>query len=177
MHCFREKGYAATTIGDISERAGHTKGAFYFHFNTKEELFFHILKFRSQLRRGWTEIPRNYISSTTTLEEVILMTLLELERMLQDERKWFMVMTDFYIQTQRDPESRNRLREHYGAWVTEIATFVDVLKDGGWIAYDKDSRRIAEQIWAFSEGYSATTILFGEFDMDTLLHGLVKLVD
>lgn len=35
---FVERGYAATSIRDISERLGMTKGALYYHFPSKEDL-------------------------------------------------------------------------------------------------------------------------------------------
>ena len=34
----RRKGYIATTIDDICQHSGVTKGAFFHHFKTKEEL-------------------------------------------------------------------------------------------------------------------------------------------
>ena len=34
----REKGYSATSVDDLCERAGVTKGAFFHHFRSKEEL-------------------------------------------------------------------------------------------------------------------------------------------
>ena len=38
LQVFREKGYSATRIEDICEAAGLTKGSFFHHFSTKEEL-------------------------------------------------------------------------------------------------------------------------------------------
>lgn len=38
MQVIREKGYAATTVEDICQVAGITKGSFFHHFKTKEEL-------------------------------------------------------------------------------------------------------------------------------------------
>lgn len=35
---FRERGYAGTSIRDVSERIGTTKAALYYHFRTKEEI-------------------------------------------------------------------------------------------------------------------------------------------
>ncbi|MYV99373.1 ScbR family autoregulator-binding transcription factor [Streptomyces sp. SID3343] len=35
---FDERGYAGTSISDITERSGHTSGAIYFHFTGKENL-------------------------------------------------------------------------------------------------------------------------------------------
>lgn len=102
--------------------------------------------------------------------------MLELESRMKDDRKWFMVLIEFYLQTKVDPEARDKLRKHYRAWIAEIAEFIDVLKEGDWVAADKDSFQIAAQMWAFSEGYSATAFLFGEYDPDTLLTGFVKLL-
>jgi TetR/AcrR family transcriptional repressor of nem operon len=38
LHVIRAKGYAATTIDDICHRAGVTKGSFFHHFKSKDEL-------------------------------------------------------------------------------------------------------------------------------------------
>ena len=38
MHLIRQKGYSATTIDDICAAAGVTKGSFFHHFKTKDEL-------------------------------------------------------------------------------------------------------------------------------------------
>ncbi len=35
---FRQNGYSATSVNDICDRAGVTKGAFFHHFTSKEEL-------------------------------------------------------------------------------------------------------------------------------------------
>jgi TetR/AcrR family transcriptional regulator, transcriptional repressor for nem operon len=38
LHVIRAKGYAATTVDDICLRAGMTKGSFFHHFKSKDEL-------------------------------------------------------------------------------------------------------------------------------------------
>lgn len=38
LHVFRTKGYAATTVDDICHEAEVTKGSFFHHFKTKEDL-------------------------------------------------------------------------------------------------------------------------------------------
>jgi AcrR family transcriptional regulator len=40
---FAELGYAATTMVEVGQRAGVTKGGVYFHFAGKEDLFFAVL--------------------------------------------------------------------------------------------------------------------------------------
>jgi len=38
LHVIRAKGYAATTIDDVCHKAGVTKGSFFHHFKSKDEL-------------------------------------------------------------------------------------------------------------------------------------------
>src|SRR5881628_2601613 len=38
LHVIRAKGYEASTVDDICEAAGLTKGSFFHHFDSKEEL-------------------------------------------------------------------------------------------------------------------------------------------
>jgi TetR/AcrR family acrAB operon transcriptional repressor len=38
--CFREEGYHRTTVDDIAARAGLSKGAIYWHFKGKREVFY-----------------------------------------------------------------------------------------------------------------------------------------
>ena len=38
LHVIRVKGYAATTVDDICHEAGVTKGSFFHHFKSKDEL-------------------------------------------------------------------------------------------------------------------------------------------
>ncbi|MDT3426432.1 AcrR family transcriptional regulator [Paenibacillus forsythiae] len=49
---FSRKGYAATSIADISRATGHSKGHIYYHFKSKEELFVALAQ---QTMRRWGE--------------------------------------------------------------------------------------------------------------------------
>lgn len=41
---FDERGYAGTSISDITARSGHTSGAIYFHYTSKERLALAVVK-------------------------------------------------------------------------------------------------------------------------------------
>jgi AcrR family transcriptional regulator len=41
---FAQKGYAATSIEDISSASGSSKGSIYYHFKSKESLFIYLLE-------------------------------------------------------------------------------------------------------------------------------------
>ncbi|MGO4547978.1 TetR family transcriptional regulator [Paenibacillus sp. 2TAB23] len=120
MNCFSEKGYAATTLGDIVARTGHTKGAFYGHFTNKEQLFMHVLDYQLQLTNGWTDIPKQYSPADTTLEEVLSITLTSLGQMVKGVDKWIVVLIDFYQQTKHDSEIHGMLKGKYRKWIAGI---------------------------------------------------------
>lgn len=46
VHVFSKKSYAATRLEDIADEAGVTRGAIYWHFGNKKELFIAIFKER-----------------------------------------------------------------------------------------------------------------------------------
>jgi AcrR family transcriptional regulator len=176
LKCFSEKGYAATTLGDIVERTGHTKGAFYGHFESKEQLFMHVLEYQIQLTNGWWNIPKEFNPAGTTLEEVITYTLTRLSEMLKGIDNWIVVLVDFYQQSKHDSVIQSLLMEKYREWVAGIKALVIVLQDLGWIPQNKDAQLIAKQVIAFNEGYTIFSVLFGDRDPQVLIKGLIKLM-
>ena len=56
LHLFAERGFASASIADIAEAADITKGAIYWHFDSKDALFKAIL---DQIRRDWQNAVRD----------------------------------------------------------------------------------------------------------------------
>jgi AcrR family transcriptional regulator len=52
MKLFSLKGYHSSSLQDILRASGSSKGGFYNHFKSKEDLFFHVLK---RARSVWQE--------------------------------------------------------------------------------------------------------------------------
>lgn len=176
MKCFSENGYAVTTISDIVELTGHTKGAFYGHFKSKEEFFIHILDYQFQITDGWTDVPKGYSPADTTLEEVLAITMRRLTEKLHGVDNWIIVLVDFYLQTKDNPAYQEQLRKKYREWVEGIETLIRVLQEGGWVSREKDASLISKQVIAFNEGYTIFARLFGGSYPQALTQGLVKLM-
>ena len=49
LHIVRQKGYAATTVDDICREAGVTKGSFFHHFKSKDELALAAIEYWEQM--------------------------------------------------------------------------------------------------------------------------------
>jgi TetR/AcrR family transcriptional repressor of nem operon len=52
LHVIRAKGYAASTVDDVCARAGVTKGSFFHHFKSKDELALAAVKHFSAMAQG-----------------------------------------------------------------------------------------------------------------------------
>src|SRR5216683_4183005 len=55
LRLFAERGFASASIAEIAEAAGITKGAIYWHFDSKDALFKGIL---DQIRHDWQDVVR-----------------------------------------------------------------------------------------------------------------------
>lgn len=123
---FSTSGYEHATVDDISHAAGYSKGAYYFHFSTKDDILLELL-------RMWTE------SRTAVLAEG------EIDRMSPDELRdtlagffsyadsprWPGVLLEFWAQAVRNKEVSNRLTAAYSVWRKRITTaFEAVARDG-----------------------------------------------
>jgi AcrR family transcriptional regulator len=88
---FRERGFAGSTVEEITERAGFSRGAFYSNFESREQLFIELLHrrvydqftrmlaqrprkgtARAQMRRNAAELARRYESAERWLFELWL---------------------------------------------------------------------------------------------------------
>lgn len=66
---FREKGYEDTTLQDIIDKSGTSRGAFYHHFRAKEDLLFRMAWYFDQSYEDW---KRSLPSGISTLEKLSL---------------------------------------------------------------------------------------------------------
>jgi len=60
LHLFAQRGFSSTSVDDVATAAGVTKGAMYWHFSSKEEIFHAIL---DRIRQQWLEIVHVPVSA------------------------------------------------------------------------------------------------------------------
>lgn len=70
---FMEKGYEETTLQDIIERSGSSRGAFYHHFRSKEDLLFTMAWYFDQDYDGWLEKQDPLADSVDLLYDFIIL--------------------------------------------------------------------------------------------------------
>jgi TetR/AcrR family transcriptional repressor of nem operon len=83
MKLFSLKGFVNTSVNEIIEAVGSSKGGFYNHFASKEDLFFEVLAHAQQMWRGRVLFGLNEIQSP--LEKVIALLGNYRDRYLKDD--------------------------------------------------------------------------------------------
>jgi AcrR family transcriptional regulator len=61
LHLFAQRGFSSTSLDDIARAAGVTKGAIYWHFASKDEIFHAIL---DRIRAQWQDVVHVPVSTT-----------------------------------------------------------------------------------------------------------------
>lgn len=112
LQLFSSSGYEHATVDDISAAAGYSKGAYYFHFSTKDDVLLELL-------RIWTEDRTTSLASETPDGSMTgdgMQTMLAALFSYQAAPQWPGVLLEFWAQAIRNPEVSKRLTQAYAGW-------------------------------------------------------------
>ena len=154
VELFNEIGYPATGLGDIIERAEMTKGALYYHFDSKESLATAIIEEGSaKLVAAFRNITA---SSAPALESIIhgIFVVADLLRTDQIARSGTQLLRAF-------GEFNDAAARTYDSWVAEMTERARQAIDEGDLRDDLDPQAVGETIVGLMLGVellaSATT--------------------
>jgi AcrR family transcriptional regulator len=139
VELFNEIGYPATGLGDIIEHAAMTKGALYYHFESKESLATAIIE---QASDNLTEAFRSITaSSAPALESIIHGVFVVADLMSTDQiaRSGMQLLRAF-------GEFNDVAARTYGGWVTEMTERARQAIDEGDLRDDVDAQAVGETI-------------------------------
>jgi TetR/AcrR family transcriptional repressor of nem operon len=174
MELFRKHGFHNTSLAQILRSASITKGGFYFHFKSKEELGFGVLELAKDF---WMEnvvaaIAHEPDARTRMRRMVEIMT-----RMYRGEIfhgcALLAVLTAEMMESQS--EFAARIRGIFAEWQKSIVDILEQGKAEGVFRKDVDSRALALILIGCCQG----TTMMGHLDpqrvdYDLLLHDLEK---
>jgi AcrR family transcriptional regulator len=104
---FAREGFEAARIEDIAAETGHTRGAFYAHFKSKEDLFFALLE--QQVKEHVQKIQALLERCSTVEECVESMRDYYVARVA--DRQWVMLMLEFKLFAVRHRDMRAKLAQ------------------------------------------------------------------
>jgi AcrR family transcriptional regulator len=98
---FARRGFAATSLDDIADEAGFSKGAVYSNFASKEDLFLAVLD--EHVGRQEADIEGRIDFSQTTGEQIAEAGHVFMD-LFQQERTWYLLSYEFLAYAARHPE-------------------------------------------------------------------------
>jgi AcrR family transcriptional regulator len=115
--CFAERGYHGTTVDAIAERAGVSKGAFYWHFESKRDVFTALVD------RVVGEVQPVYreLAATPSARTALRQMLEAGPSLAEDSLALADASLEYMAEARRDPRLSRRLAAHLEIGRTLVA--------------------------------------------------------
>ena len=125
--CFARKGFAQASLDEVAAEAGLTKGAVYWHFTGKNDLFFALLDARcAEMDQHMPSVVAAAMAAGKASGDpkTALITLIAgIVRRLAADPDWPRLFIEFFGQT-RDPAVRSRFGQRYRESYADVAAMI-----------------------------------------------------
>ena len=153
---FLERGFHATSLDDIAEAAGYSKGAVYSNFGGKAQLFLAVLDAHLELRaQAYTDVALEGHDLDETYRAVARF------RLEADEREpaWEPLLLEFWTYAARRDELRAAVSERREWFLDVIAELIETLANRHGVAYTIPLREVARGSAALLRGMAVERML------------------
>lgn len=122
LTCFSRKGYHQTTMDDIVAESGLSKGALYWYFESKKELFLSLFQeVMGQFSQTWESIVNEKASATDKLLSSLALFRTEFKEFVP----FFGVLMEAWALTLHDEDVENLTRELYEPYLDIMTRIVE----------------------------------------------------
>jgi len=146
---FARNGYDRATVDEIVREAGFSKGAFYVHFESKDDLFWAMLEER--IDRQLDSFREALDSSLPVAQnlQTILGSAFDLNR---NDPLWSALFMEFVAHSARNDRVRERLAALYHSWRSFAIEILTQGRDEGLVRKDIDVEFAASVLISVVEG-------------------------
>jgi AcrR family transcriptional regulator len=130
LKLFSTSGYEHATVDDISREAGYSKGAYYFHFSTKDDILAELLRMWTEDRTRVLAAFEGEASSAEGLRDVLAAFF------TYEESRWPAVLLEFWSQALRNEEIGRKLTTSYAGWRSQLSEAFAQAASAGAISLD-----------------------------------------
>ena len=142
---FGSKGFASTSVAEITDKAGYAKGSFYRHWNSKDELFLQIIE---QKFKRYRATRHEKIREAHNLEEAMNIIWDFLETILND-RDWSSIFLEFTVYSATNEPLRKLMNK--SDYRLNNRVFADLVREH--VETDFPPEKIGALNTAMFEGY------------------------
>lgn len=173
-HLYALKGFSATSMREIAKEVGVTKAALYYHYDSKEELFFDIVK---DSFKELTQIHEKLVDSDLPVWAILsewVEKMIYFSRLKHDH---WLIINKFSSGTLKD-----RMFEEFSRfWKVSFNSIVQILEKGtvhGEIRTDVDIRLMAGAVFGIMHGQFTVTfrenVKINDNKMQSMILGILK---
>jgi AcrR family transcriptional regulator len=152
LSVFSAKGYAAATLDDVAKAAKVTRGAIYWHFKSKADLYNTLTQ---ELSARGASVVQQALSEGGTLLEILRRIFVRQCALIEDDKEARAVMELALFKTGLDPELRTGRKKQIEEGTALIAGITEAMRAGtmqGILRNDMDPADMARAFIAFENG-------------------------
>lgn len=121
MELFAQKGYEATSVEEITSIVGIAKGTLYYHFTSKEEIFYFLIEEGMKLLKNSIEIKTSKYENS--IDKIKAIVLIQIKSIVKCENLITLVISQMWGREERNIRCRNYVYEY-------IKIIEDIVKSG-----------------------------------------------
>jgi AcrR family transcriptional regulator len=146
---FAAHGYAGASVDRIVREAGFSKGTFYWHFESKEDLFLALVEERiDQPARALMDVTRTAPAETPTAPTVSR----GLADLFGGRRELLVLLQEYWAAAVRDPAIQRRYRRRQRELVSSLAGALRARHDETGVPLTIPAERLATAFVALAQG-------------------------
>lgn len=170
---FSLKGYEKTTVDNISKCAGYTKGAFYWYFESKEDLFIKLIEHRIKVQQEeFSRILDQNANLLNTVEQIYNQMFF-----LVEKDNWTPVFIEFLSHAARNQVIREKMASMYKNWRFFIKNVILGLQIKGSVSKSIDPYFTASLLIAIFDGINLQHLVDkAQINRDKIIEIMIKLL-
>ena len=149
LHVFAQHGYERATIDEIVREAGFSKGAFYVHFESKEDLFWAMLEERLQRQQ---DAFRQELVPGIPLAANVRIVLNGIFGLHTQDPLWSALFMEFAAHASRNEQVRQKISAMFNSWRTFAVEALERAREAGTVRRDLDIEFAVTVVIAVIEG-------------------------
>jgi AcrR family transcriptional regulator len=168
-----ERGYAGTSLQAIANRAGLTRGAVYWHFKNKPELFLALIDER--IDKPARELMR--LTATAPADQATAAAISEgLARLIAEQAPLVMLLFEHWAAAMRDSALRNAFNERQQNLRCALARTLEARHETTGVPLTYSAERLATAVLALAQGIAMSKLVDPDGTPDELQGEILDLL-
>ncbi len=174
---FAEKGYSATKLQDIAKKAGVTRGAIYWHFENKADLY---LKLQDEISGETNAVIQEAIDEGGTFQDIIKRVLVRSLEYMERSERFRSFMQLLYTKIEMSPELEAGWKRNVEEGETTLQGLIKIFelaRQKGQIKQNVDPKELAFTFLALQNGAATLRILLDDtYSLSEMADGIADIL-